>query len=192
MKKLTAILVSAMMMVLMVSAGCAETASPDLFSQLNGKIFEFSSGAGAWGTELTMGENGAFTGNYHDSEMGETGEGYPDGTVYGCMFHGLLTDPQPVDEYTWTVRVSVALDEGQVPEAIEDGIRYVTSPPYGLEKAEKVTVFLPGTPVEHLPEAFIPWSHLLETDPEAKELPCYAVWSEADEAGFISYLPLAE
>jgi hypothetical protein len=49
-----------------------------------------------------------------------------------------------------------------------------------------VTIFVPGTPVEHLPEAFIPWSHLLETDPDAKELPCYAIWSEADEAGFIS------
>ena len=186
MKKLTAIMVAACMMVLMVAAGYAETASTDLFTNLNGQVFEFSSGAGAWNTELVMGEGGTFTGYYHDSEMGETGDGYPDGTVYGCLFHGQLSDPQQVDEYTWTVKVSVELDEGQVPEAIEDGIRYVTSAPYGLEKAETVTVWLPGTPVEGLPEAFMFWSHLADINPDAKEIPYYAIWSEADEAGFVS------
>ena len=186
MKKLTAIMVAACMMVLMVAAGYAETASTDLFTNLNGPVFEFSSGAGAWNTELVMGKGGAFTGYYHDSEMGETGDGYPDGTVYGCLFHGQLSDPQQVDEYTWTVKVSVELDEGQVPEAIEDGIRYVTSAPYGLEKAETVTVWLPGTPVEGLPEAFMFWSHLADINPDAKEIPYYAIWSEADEAGFVS------
>ena len=186
MKKLTAIMVAACMMVLMVAAGYAETASTDLFTNLNGQVFEFSSGAGAWNTELVIGEGGAFTGYYHDSEMGETGDGYPDGTVYGCLFHGQLSDPQQVDEYTWTVKVSVELDEGQVPEAIEDGIRYVTSAPYGLEKAETVTVWLPGTPVEGLPEAFMFWSHLADINPDAKEIPYYAIWSEADEAGFVS------
>ena len=186
MKKLTAIMVAACMMVLMVAAGYAETASTDLFTNLNGQVFEFSSGAGAWNTELVMEEGGAFTGYYHDSEMGETGDGYPDGTVYGCLFHGQFSDPQQVDEYTWTVKVSVELDEGQVPEAIEDGIRYVTSAPYGLEKAETVTVWLPGTPVEGLPEAFMFWSHLADINPAAKEIPYYAIWSEADEAGFVS------
>ena len=190
MKKLTAIMVAACMMVLMVAAGYAETASTDLFTNLNGQVFEFSSGAGAWNTELVMGEGGAFTGNYHDSEMGETGDDYPDGTVYGCLFHGQFSDPQQVDEYTWTVKVSVELDEGQLPEAIEDGIRYVTSAPYGLEKAETVIVWLPGTPVEGLPEAFMFWSHLADINPDAKEIPYYAIWSEADEAGFVSdFLP---
>jgi hypothetical protein len=184
MKKLTAILVAVMMTILVGTAGCAETT--DLFAQLNGQVFEFSSGVGGWNTELIIGENGAFTGNYHDSEMGETGDGYPDGTVYGCAFHGQFSDPQQVDEHTWTAKVSLEPDEGQVPEAIEDGIRYVTSVPYGLEKAETVTIWLPGKPVEGLPEAFIFWSHLQDIDPDAKELPYFAIWSEADEAGFIS------
>ena len=186
MKKLTAILVAVMMTVLMVTAGSAENTSTDLFAQLKGQVFEFSSGVGAWNTELTMGEKGTFTGNYHDSEMGETGEGYPDGTVYGCMFHGQFSDPQQVDDNTWTVKVSVELDEGQVPEAIEDGIRYVTAKPYGLEKAESVTIWLPETPVAGLPEAFMIWSHLQDFAPDAKELPYFAIWSEAEEAGFIS------
>ena len=187
MKKLTAFLVVLMMTaVLLLAASAGAEGSEDLFAQLNGKTFDFSSGVGAWDTELFMGENGAFTGDFHDGEMGETGEGYPDGTVYGCLFHGQFSDLQRVDEYTWTAKVALEVDEGQAPEAIEDGIRYVTSTPYGLEKAQTVTIFVPGTPVDRLPEGFLVWSHLQEIDPDAKEIPYYAIWSEADEAGFIS------
>lgn len=186
MKKITTILVAAVMLIVLAAAGQAEGTSNDLFANLKGQTFEFFSGVGAWGTELTVGEDGSFTGNFHDSEMGETGEGYPDGTVYGCTFHGWFSDPQPVDEYSWTVNVTVEQDEGQVPEAIEDNIRYVTSPPYGLEKAKTVVVFLPGTPVEKLPEEFMFWSHLQELAPDAKEISYYAIWNKEDDAGFIS------
>ena len=185
MKKLAVLLTAAIMLFGIVYAG-AENAADDLLSQLNGQLFEFCSGVGAWSTELTIGENGTFTGSFHDSEMGETGESYPYGTLYGCSFHGQFSDPEPVDEYAWTVKLSVEQDEGQVPEAIEDGIRYVTAAPYGLEKAQTVTIFLPGTPVDRLPEGFMIWSHLQEIDPEAKSIPYYAIWNEADEAGFIT------
>lgn len=185
MKKMVILLTAAIMMFSAVCAG-AEGVTGDLLSQLNTRLFEFSSGVGAWSTELTVLENGAFIGNFHDSEMGETGEGYPDGTVYGCSFHGQFSDPEPVDEYTWTVKVSVEQDEGQVPETVEEGIRYVTAAPYGLEKAQTVTVFVPGTPVDHLPEGFVIWSHLQEIAPDAKTIPYYAIWNEADEAGFIT------
>ena len=184
MKRRLVVLMAALMM--MVTSAIAESASMDLLAQMDGQVFEFSSGVGAWSTELTVGENGSFTGSFHDSEMGETGENYPDGTLYGCSFHGQFSDPEPVDEHAWTVNLSVEQDEGQVPEAIEDGIRYVTAAPYGLEKAQTVTVFLPGTPVDRLPEGFMIWSHLQEIDPEAKSIPYYAIWNEADEAGFIT------
>ena len=195
MKKLTALLAAAVMVFTMAAAGYAETATestPGLFAQIRGLIFEFSSGVGGWSTELVMGENGVFTGNYHDSEMGETGEGYPDGTMYGCSFHGQLSELTAVDEYTWTARITVDMDEGQAPETIEDGIRYVTSAPYGVEKAQTVTIYVAGTPIDRLPEGFIPWSHLQETDPEATAIPYFAIWSEEDEAGFVSYDPTAE
>ena len=172
--------------VLLVTAACAGAEEISIFDQIKGQVFTFSSGVGGWSNELTFGENGAFTGNYHDREMGETGEGYPDGSLYGCLYHGQLTNPEKVDEYTWTAGITVEPDEGQAPEAIEDGIRYVTSEPYGVSKAKTVTIYLPGKPVEQLPEGFLPWSHLQDIDPEAKVLPYYAIWSEADEAGFIA------
>ena len=183
MKKLFVLILSAAL--ILASTACAE--SPDLFAEIQGKLFEFTSGAGGWSTELTVEADGSFIGNYHDSEMGETGEGYPDGTLYGCSFHGQFTDLTQVDEYSWTAKVTVEPDEGQVPEMIEDGIRYVTSVPYGIEKAQTVTFFVPGTPVDRLPEGFADWSHLQEIDPQATEIPYYAIWSEADEAGFVTY-----
>ena len=187
MKKLAAWLAAAILTITAVYV-CAEDAAANLFARREGQVFEFSSGVGGWSTELIFEDNGAFTGNFHDSEMGETGEGYPDGSLYGCSFHGQLSDPKPVDEYTWTAKITVEQDEGQIPEAIEDGIRYVTTAPYGLEKGQTVTVLLPGTPVDRLPEDFIIWSHLQEIDPDAATIPYYAIWNEADEAGFISTL----
>ena len=86
MKRRLVVLMAALMM--MVTSAIAESASMDLLAQMDGQVFEFSSGVGAWSTELTVGENGTFTGSFHDSEMGETGENYPDGTLYGCSFHG--------------------------------------------------------------------------------------------------------
>nr|AHF25615.1 serine/threonine protein kinase [uncultured bacterium Contigcl_23] len=184
MKKLIAMAVLAA--VLLTGAAGAENAEAGLFMQIRGLLFEFCSGVGAWGTELVMGENGAFTGSFHDSEMGETGEGYPNGTVYVCTFHGRFSDPAAIDEYSWLVQMDAEPDGGQVPEAIEDGIRYVTTEPYGVEKAKTVIIFLPGTPVDRLPEGFMIWSHLQEMDPEATEIPYYAIWNEDDEAGFVS------
>lgn len=182
MKRIVLFLIAAAVLAAAVCAGAEE----NVLHQIRGLTFTFSSGVGAWYTELVFGEDGFFTGSYHDSEMGETGEGYPDGSVYECMFHGLLSDPAAVDEYTWTAAITVEKDQEQAPEKIEDSIRYVASEPYGVEKAQAVTIFLPGTPVEKLPEEFLFWSHLEEIDPDAKTLPYFAIWSEADEAGFVA------
>ena len=192
MKKLLIPVICLVMICLSMMTSFAGAEASGLFAQIRGKTFDFASGVGAWDTELTVGENGAFTGNFHDSEMGETGEGYPYGTVYVCSFHGTFSAPEPIDEYSWKVQVSVEIDERQTTEWIEDEIRYVTTTPYGLEKAQSVIFYRPGTPVDHLPENYMIWSHLQEIDPEAKEIPYYAIWNEEDEAGFISFTDTAE
>lgn len=56
--------------------------------------YGFSSGAGAWGTYFYLEKDGTFTGRFHDSEMGETGDGYPNGTVYISEFSGKFSAPQ--------------------------------------------------------------------------------------------------
>lgn len=62
------------------SKGSAESVSAELssgavveifsFSELKGSRFVFSSGAGAWQTELTVAEDGSFQGSFQDVNMG--------------------------------------------------------------------------------------------------------------------------
>ena len=160
--------------------------SAEPYSLLQGKRFVFASGVGAWDTTITFGAEGSFTGEFHDSEMGETGEGYPDGTVYGCTFHGRLADAEQADSLTWTLTVAeLEMDEGQAPEAIEDGIRFVTTDPYGLKAGDAITLYLPGTPVSGLPEDFLFWTHIQEIDPDAETLPWMTLRDDAAQSGFV-------
>lgn len=186
MKKLICFLLTAMLL----TAGCAlgeNAPDADILQQLENQSFIFSSGAGAWRTILILGENGAFSGEYTDSDMGDAGEGYPNGTVYGCLFHGVLAQPERVNEHEWKLKLaSLEMDEGQVPEAIENGIRYITAEPYGLINASEVILYLPGTPLDSLPEGFLPWAHLTGIDLHAGVLPYYALWNETDACGFIT------
>lgn len=50
--------------------------------------FVFSSGVGAWATSMTLEQDGAFSGEYYDADMGVCDEDYPNGTVYICDFRG--------------------------------------------------------------------------------------------------------
>ena len=177
----------ALMMILSAAAVCAESTEPD-FEALSKLEWSFSSGAGAWSTDLRIQADGSFSGEYHDSEMGETGEGYPDGTVYGCSFTGTMSLAGKANEDAWILRVdSLTLDEGQVPEAIEDGLRFVTAGPYGISEGDEMLLYRPGTPVSALSEEMLIWAHVLdqETPPEALET--WFLSSEKNESGFVGF-----
>ena len=175
-------------MLLSLSSGMAETQLS--FADLSHLEWTFSSGVGAWYTCLWMQEDGTFTGEFHDSEMGEVGEGYAEGTVYGCLFHGKMSLGEQVDEYTWKLHVDeLALDEGQVPEVIEEEMRFVTTEPYGLKAGQDMLLYLPGTPVDKIPEGFIPWAHLDAYGEDVKELPYYGLYDPQEESGFIGDTP---
>ena len=84
-----------------------EPAGPDLPYPLE---FYFSSGAGGWGTSLTLQADGSFTGSFHDSEMGDASADYPNGTVYICNFEGKFSTPVQVDEYTYSPELQDYID----------------------------------------------------------------------------------
>ena len=67
--------------------------------------FVFTSGAGGWETVITINSDGTFTGEYKDSEMGDTGENYPNGTMSICNFKGKFTSPKQVDEYIYSMKL---------------------------------------------------------------------------------------
>ena len=161
------------------------------FADLKGTQFVFASGAGAWSTELYISEDGSFKGTYQDSDMGSTGEGYPNGTRYFCKFTGQFTEPVKVNEYTYSLQISDIQYANEVgTEEILDEVLYVYSEAYGLQRAENILIYLPDAPVKELPESFMSWvkgSYYEDLDTEITELPFYGLYNDAEECGFSSY-----
>lgn len=149
------------------------------------------SGAGAWSTDLTLEPDGAFTGVYHDSEMGLAGEGYLHGTRYYCAFSGKFTQPEQVDSTIWSMKIETIELEHPADESEEiiDEIRYVYTGPFGLENTEELLIYLPDTPVEGL-AAEVLWAVRGPYDWQATEdgtLGVYVIYNPAEELGLAQY-----
>ncbi len=161
------------------------------FGDIAGYNFSFLSGAGAWSTELAINEDGTFVGGYHDSDMGDAGKNYPNGTFYWCNFKGKFTKPERVNEYTYSVKLEELKQETEVGvEEIKDGVRYIASGPYGLEKGEEVLIYLPGAPVEELPQEYMMWVRW-SLEAEEAVLPFYGLYNVNTQEGFAgSHIPV--
>lgn len=154
------------------------------FSDISNLVFDFSSGAGAWCTELQVKDDGSFEGIYHDSDMGDIGEGYPNGTVYMCAFSGKFSQPELVNDYTYSVRIEEMKLEYEVgTEEIEDDILFKYTEPYGLENADDIYIYLPGAPISELPQEYMNWVMFFQ---DATELPCYGMYNVNAQNGFSS------
>ena len=120
--------------------------------------FTFASGAGGWATYLTLEQDGSFTGDFHDSNMGEAGDGYPNGSVYFCSFSGRFGDIKQLDDRTWSMTLMELTIRDKVgTEEIEEGVRYVASDPYGMDGGTEFLLYAPETPVDGLDEDLLSW-----------------------------------
>ena len=147
--------------------------------------FYFSSGVGGWGSEITLNDDGTFTGNYHDSNMGENTENYPGGTVYLCNFSGSFTDFQKVDDYTWTMRLASLNYENNVEDDWTDGeVHYIASEAYGISGGDLFYLYLPGHPVDALPEEYMSWARMYMGYEEPPALTIYGIYNEAQQLGW--------
>lgn len=158
----------------------------DSFADLR---FCFSSGAGAWSTLMTVRADGSFSGEYWDSDMGDTGEGYPGGTVYRCDFAGEFTEPVKVNDYTYSMQIRrISYEKEAGTEEIQDGVRYCYSDAYGLDEAKDILIYLPGGPLDELPEEYRSWVGYYDlTGSTETELPFYGLYNENAQCGFSSY-----
>lgn len=157
-----------------------------VFAELPDK-FVYSGGAGGWATELYLNDDGTFTAQYHDSDLGYTGADYPNGTVYISNYTGKFTEPQVVNEYTYSMAVEyieLEMEAGQ--EYYEDGIRYVTCPASEFADSGELLVYLPGAMRGELPEGFISWTNYGDFSPE-QDFRCYGIYNPVKELAFIGY-----
>ena len=168
-----------------VAANAAEDAS--IWEEVP-EYFVFSSGVGAWATELQMEDDGSFTGVYHDSEMGDTGDGYPNGTVYFCNFSGKFTEPLRFDKCMYEMDLDELETEGTEGESyIESGVRYVYSEPYGISGGTQFTLYTPGQPYDMVSEDFAWWVRSVSGSQDTDSLTCYAICNAATQDGFVGY-----
>lgn len=159
------------------------------FSDLNKLEFDFSSGAGGWRTMLVIREDGSFSGEYLDSDMGAIGDGYPGGTAYFCDFSGKFTKPVKVNEYTYSMEVAeIEYDQETGAEEIRNEMLYRYTEPYGLSGAKNILIYLPGAPLSELPEEFRSWiGYYNLSDTEDTALTFYALNNENEQQGFTSF-----
>lgn len=158
------------------------------FSEVKNYKFWFGSGAGAWCTTLTIQPDGSFLGQYHDSNMGDTGEDYPNGIQYRCDFHGKFTEPVAKNNYTYQFEIdSIQYDRELGTEEITDGVKYIYSEAYGLEKAEEIYLYLPNAPVAELPQEYRDWVNYFElSDEKGAVLGTYGLYNTTTREGFTS------
>ena len=168
-----------------------ETKNSDFtFADVSDIEFTFASGAGGWSTYLYIEEDGTFYGNFHDSDMGCTGEGYPGGTIYYCDFSGKFTNPVKIDDYSYQFEIeSLKCEKEEGEEEIIDERLYIYSYPYGLDDADKLYMYLPGKDTKDFSEELQMWLFLTDNE---KELPFYALYNENPEYGFVGYQYEAE
>lgn len=150
--------------------------------------FVFTSGAGGWETVITINSDGTFTGEYKDSEMGDTGENYPNGTMYICNFKGKFTSPKQVDEYIYSMKLEYLDQEKNLgDEYYEEGTRYLVSEPYGFDHADEFLIYFPGIAIANLPDGFTNWLNAFLNVQTTEIFPYYGIYNVGGEKGFVSY-----
>ena len=77
----------------------------EIYADMDGIVFGFYSGVGAWETMLEVAPDGSFKGQFFDANMGETGEGYDNGTIYECTFTGKFSEAEKVDDTSYSAKV---------------------------------------------------------------------------------------
>ena len=176
----------------LLTASCSQPADEKstptfTFSDISDLEFWFASGVGGWGTVVNIAPDGSFTGYYEDTNLGEYGEDYPNGTKYECLFSGQFSELTKIGEHEYSIECQSLTVDGTVGnEEIIDGIKVITSEPYGFSDANEFALYLPGKKTSELPQAFLDWVSMpraidLET---VETLDFYGLYNISGEQGF--------
>lgn len=149
----------------------------DLPEGLFEQEFIFCGGPGGWHTTLTVKPDGSFSG-YHRNRNTEV--------VYACDFTGQFADLEKVNDTTYTLKIQNLTYEKAIDTYWEeDGITYAATTARGLHGADSVTLCLPGTAFESLPDHAQKW---YKTAPDPDPLSDgYALCIASADSAFFTY-----
>ncbi|MBO5326205.1 MAG: hypothetical protein J6A80_08250 [Lachnospiraceae bacterium] len=158
------------------------------WKDVEGLCFQCPGLNGDYPTWLYVSSDGSFTGGYKELYPEDTGENYPDGTIYLCNFDGKFAEPKKINSYTYSLEVSTMTYEEHIGSHIKkDDLYYYYVPPMGLYDLEELVLYTPGAPLRELPVAFLEsvGYQALSLEKDAT-LPFYAIYNVKEEKGFLN------
>ena len=122
--------------------------SYSLYEQIRGEYL-FAGGAGRWSNYLELKADGSFTGKYGaksaDPDNPETD------ISYICEYSGLFGNAVKISDHIYSAHVTKLVYPEPEKKYEENGIKYITCTPRGLEKSDEILIFLPGCSVSDIP-----------------------------------------
>ena len=117
--------------------------------------------------------------------MGDQDEAYPNGSIHISNFSGQFSQLQRQDAYTGVLKIEELhydVEPGTV--KVRDSAQYSYTTAYGLTETEELVLYLPGKPLEQLPEPYLSWANLYGY--EGTVLPHYGLYNPGHGTGFYS------
>ena len=140
--------------------------------------WSFSSGAGAWSTQLRINPDGSFYGYYHDAD------GY---TLYESDFNGRFSDIRKTSETIYSMSVSQLKVNGVIGSQCQQGdFLHIVTEPNGIQLGDTFCVYMPGADRDSLSEEHLSWLHGIIDDPLSSYALCNMTYGVAfdPDSGF--------
>lgn len=108
--------------------------------------------------------------------------------MYVCGFDGRFEDIKRIDEYSYSLTLAeVNSDYEDGKTWVEDGVRYISAEPYGVESGEEFILYLPETPINELLEDFLSWwPYRFDEENQPDTLRSYGIYNAELGYGFFA------
>ncbi len=168
------------------ASASAQTDAASVLKDIPDEFF-FSSGAGAWASTIWLNDDGTFTGTYDDADMGGENEQYPEGVLYSSRFSGRFSDFTKVDDYTFSMKLADLRYTTPTGTDATDGRKhYYYTEAHGIAGGDTFYLYLPGHPVDTLPEGYQSLLFLYDPDHQnaGQNISIYGIYNEATESAW--------
>ena len=175
-----------------VGADGAKLDIRDIFKRIPHEYI-FASGAGGWGTNLYLRDDGTFSGEYIDENYDIEGY-YFGGHKYHVLeeesnFSGRFINPQKINEYTYSFELAELHYNQEVgSREVKDGLLYTYTTAYGIAGGKIFYLYTKEADINSLPQEFMNWMHLWNYKKEGdNKLSVYGIYNLNTKQGFQSF-----
>ena len=149
--------------------------------------FIYANGVGGWSSSFSLNQDGTFSGEYSDADLGTATEEYPGGVLYTCIYSGDFTNIHKVNDYTYSMTLhNLNSREELGKEWVEDGRLNIASEPFGIYGGSEFLLYTPDAPISELPEEFLNWWPM-RFEKNLDKLGCYGIYNVSESCGFFSF-----